>query len=270
MFKQRQIFVLSDSAGETAERVARAAVQQFELGNAAVRRFRRIQSEEEIAGLVQLAHTEQSFIVYTLVLPGLREAIQRESAKWSVDIVDIMGPVMETIQHHFKLTPLLKPGLLYDMNEDYYRRIEAIEFAVKYDDGRDARGLLLADIVLIGVSRTSKTPLSMYLAYKGYKVANWPLVPGVKPPKELWQISRSRLFALTMDIEALIAIRTERLRLLGLGMGAGYISGLQVLEEYNEAEALVKSLSCPVIDVTNTSIEESAELIMECVVPGQN
>ncbi|MEK4059878.1 MULTISPECIES: pyruvate, water dikinase regulatory protein [Paenibacillus] len=266
MFKQRQIFICSDSACETADRVVRAAMQQFDLGNPAVRRFKRINSEQEIAELVQLAHTEQSFIAYTLVQPGLREAIQREGTEWSVDIVDIMGPMMETIKSTFKLEPLMKPGLLYDMNADYYRRIEAIEFAVKYDDGRDPRGLLLADIVLIGVSRTSKTPLSMYMAYKGYKVANWPLVPGVKPPMELWQIRKHRLFALTMDIEALIKIRTERLRMLGLGAGASYVSELQVLEEYNEAEALMKSLRCPVIDVTSTSIEESADLIMECMV----
>ncbi|MBW4082628.1 kinase/pyrophosphorylase [Paenibacillus sp. S150] len=265
MLKQKQIFICSDSACETADRVVRAAMQQFALGDPVIRRFKRMNSEQDISELVQLAHAEQSFIAYTLVLPRLRGAIQRESADWQVNTVDIMGPMLETMKNTFKLEPLMKPGLLYGMNADYYRRIEAIEFAVKYDDGRDARGLLLADIVLIGVSRTSKTPLSMYMAYKGYKVANWPLIPGIKPPRELLQVGRNRLFGLTMDMEALIGIRRERLRMLGLGAGASYISELQVLEEFDEAEALMKSLHCPVIDVTRRSIEESADLIMECI-----
>lgn len=263
---QREILICSDSIGETGEAVVNAAIRQFDMDSSVrIKHFRRISSPLEIERIVAGAGEQHSVIVYTLVQPELREALLKESLRFRVRAVDIMGPVLEAFSETFHNHPVSRPGRRHDMDAGYFRRIEAIEFAVKYDDGRDVRGITLADIVLIGVSRTSKTPLSMYIAYKGYKVANWPLTRGTRTPSELLQIPRNRIFGLTMDMEALIKIRTERLRALGLGMRAGYTSELQVLEEYNEAESLMKRLGCKIIDVTSKSIEESAGLILECI-----
>ncbi|WP_019911641.1 pyruvate, water dikinase regulatory protein [Paenibacillus sp. HW567] len=260
-----EIYICSDSVGETGDTVVKAALRQFDIRAAGIKHFRRISSEREIREIVELAAQSQSVIVYTLVEMSLREAIQRQSTYHQVQAVDIMGPVIEAISGAFHNPPLLRPGRRHELDAAYYSRIEAIEFAVKYDDGRDARGIALADIVLIGVSRTSKTPLSMYLAYKGYKVANWPLTLHGPTPPEIMKIPRNRIFGLTMDMEALIRIRTERLRALGLGTHAGYASELQVLEESIHADSLMKQLGCTIIDVTNKSIEESAGLILESI-----
>ena len=149
------------------------------------------------------------------------------------------------------------------LDDAYFRKIEAIEFAVKYDDGRDPRGVLNADIVLVGVSRTSKTPLSMYLAHKGFKVANVPLVPEVLPPEELYKIPRNNCVGLIITPDKLNAIRKERLRNLGLTSQANYASFERILEELDYAEKIMKRLGCPVINVSNKAIEETADYILE-------
>jgi regulator of PEP synthase PpsR (kinase-PPPase family) len=153
--------------------------------------------------------------------------------------------------------------MMRKLDDEYFRKIEAIEFAVKYDDGRDPRGILRADIVLVGVSRTSKTPLSMYLAHKRYKVANVPIVPEVKPPDELYQIPRSKCVGLIISPDKLNEIRTERLKALGLGARANYASYERILEELDYAEKIMKRVGCPVINVSNKAIEETAGLILD-------
>ena len=145
------------------------------------------------------------------------------------------------------------------MDEDYFKKVEAIEFAVKYDDGRDPRGILKADIVLIGVSRTSKTPLSQYLAHKSLKVANVPLVPEVDPPEELLSISPEKCFGLKISPEKLNDIRRERLISLGLNDKASYANIERIKEEIRlTLKKLLRKLDCQVIDVTNKAVEETA------------
>ena len=148
------------------------------------------------------------------------------------------------------------------MDEAYFRRVEAIEFAVKFDDGKDARGLILAELVLIGVSRTSKTPLSIFLAHKGIKVANLPIVPEVKLPSELYNMSGKRIVGLTMDAEHILNIRIERLKAMGLPPNSKYASLQRIVEELEYAEALMKQLGSRIINVTNKAIEETAGIIM--------
>jgi regulator of PEP synthase PpsR (kinase-PPPase family) len=148
------------------------------------------------------------------------------------------------------------------MDEDYFRRVEAIEFTVKCDDGRDTSSLLKADIVLIGVSRTSKTPLSIFLAHKGHKVTNLPLVPEVKPPKELFMLQGNRVIGLIMDAEKLLKIRTERLKAVGLPNGAKYAALDRIVEELDYAHELMKQIGCPIINVTDKAIEETAGIIL--------
>ena len=151
------------------------------------------------------------------------------------------------------------------LDSQYFRRVEAIEFAVKYDDGKDPRGLKLAELVLVGVSRTSKTPLSMYLANKQIKVANVPLVPEVLPPDELFEIGRDKVVGLTIAPDQLFAIRKERLLALGLRHQSSYASLERILKELEFSEGIMKSLGCPVFDVTNKAVEETAGRLLELI-----
>jgi len=257
------VFICSDSVGETAEAVVKATMRQFEGIAIRSKRFGHIASEDEVREIVEEAAGRKSLIVYTLVQPELREMMKKETIRLGVRSVDIMGPMMQAFIDVFDDRPQAKPGLLHKLDDDYFRRVEAIEFAVKHDDGKDPRGMLQADIVLIGVSRTSKTPLSIYLAHKGYKVANLPLMPEVKPPGELYQVDRERVFGLTMDAGHMLKIRKERLKALGLAQGGRYTSMSNILEELDYAKSLMEELKCTVIDVTEKAIEETAGYIID-------
>ena len=162
-------------------------------------------------------------------------------------------------------SPRLEPGLVRRLDEEYFRRVAAIEFAVKYDDGKDPRGLLLADVVLIGVSRTSKTPLSMYLAHKRMKVANLPLVPEVDAPEELFWVPPNKVIGLTINPRQLNEIRQERLKALGLHAEANYASMERILEELDYAEKIMRRVGCPIFDVSNKAVEEVANKILEVI-----
>ena len=161
------------------------------------------------------------------------------------------------------MEPLREAGVIRKMDKSYFNRVEAIEFAVKYDDGKDPRGLLKADLVLVGISRTSKTPLSMYLANKHIKVANVPLVPEVPIPKELDSVEPRRIIGLTNSPEKLNVIRTERLKAMGLNGSANYAKLDRILEELDYSEEVMKRLKCPVINVANKAIEETAGIILD-------
>jgi regulator of PEP synthase PpsR (kinase-PPPase family) len=266
--RQRTIFVCSDALGETAEAVARATARQFGTEQVKIKRYGNIKDEEEIKSVILEALRENGFIAYTLVEPELRELMREESIRAGVRAVDVMGPMMQAFIDTFNDSPKYKPGLLHEMDETYYRKIEAVEFAVKYDDGKDAKGFLQAQVVLVGVSRTSKTPVGIYLASKGIKTANYPLTIEVKPPDELFAAAtRTRIVGLTMHPERLLKVRTERLRSLGLPSRANYASLERITQELRFAEDIMKRLECPVIDVSERAIEETAGLILEWMVP---
>ncbi|MUT68041.1 pyruvate, water dikinase regulatory protein [Paenibacillus sp. NEAU-GSW1] len=257
------IYVCSDAVGETAEAVAKATLRQFASDHVKIKRYGHMKTEDEVIQVVAEAARTGGFISYTLVQPELRELMKEEAFRWGVRAVDVMGPMMQAYVDTFGSFPKRKPGLLHSIDDDYYRRMDAIEFAVKYDDGKDARGFIQAQVVLIGVSRTSKTPLSVFLSHKGIKTANLPLMPEVKPPAELMPAPGRLIIGLTMQPEHLLDIRTERLLALGLPASAQYASKERILEELAYAENVMKSFHCPVIDVTNRAIEETAGIIIE-------
>jgi [pyruvate, water dikinase]-phosphate phosphotransferase / [pyruvate, water dikinase] kinase len=265
--RQKVIFVCSDAVGETAEAVARATTRQFATEQVRIKRYGHIKHEDEIKAIINEALLIGGFIAYTLVQPELRETMREETIRCGVRAVDVMGPMMQAFIDTFNDSPKYKPGLLHEMDENYYRKIEAIEFAVKYDDGKDARGLLQAQVVLVGVSRTSKTPLSIYLAHKGIKTANYPLTIEVKPPLELFMASNRLIVGLTMQSDRLLKIRTERLKTLGLPSHAHYASLERIEKELLFASEIMERLKCPVIDVSEKAIEETAGLILEMLAP---
>jgi regulator of PEP synthase PpsR (kinase-PPPase family) len=260
---QQIIYVCSDAVGETAEAVAKATLRQFSSEHVKIKRYGHLKSEDEIVRIVTEAAGTGGFISYTLVQPELRELMKEESLKQGVRAVDVMGPMMQAYVDTFGSYPKREPGLLHSIDDAYHHRMDAIEFAVKYDDGKDARGFVLAQVVLIGVSRTSKTPLSVFLSHKGIKTANLPLMPEVNLPEELKPAPGRLIVGLTMQPEHLLGIRTERLKTLGLPSSAQYASQERIIEELKYAEDVMRSLNCPIIDVTNRAIEETAGIIIE-------
>jgi regulator of PEP synthase PpsR (kinase-PPPase family) len=248
--------------------VARAAASQFNSGLIDVIRVPYVSTSEQICEVVQEAARQNCILCHTLVSPGLRQALADEARKYELLTIDIMGPMINGISKIVNVPPKLTPGLIHKLDQEYFKRVEAVEFAVKYDDGKNPWGLMKADIVLVGVSRTSKTPLSMYLAHKKLKVANVPLVPEVPPPDELFQLPPHKMVGLVIDALQLNEIRQERLKAMGLSGDANYANVNRILTELEYAKGIMKRLRCPVIDVSNKAVEETANRILEIALRG--
>ncbi|MCM3566583.1 pyruvate, water dikinase regulatory protein [Neobacillus mesonae] len=259
------IYVVSDSVGETAELMTKAAISQFNGSEITLKRFPYVEDNEHIDEVLSLVSLDKGMIAFTLVKPEMRKYMLEQAEKAGIRAVDLIGPIIDEIQAFSGKKPLFEPGLVRKLDEDYFKKIEAIEFAVKYDDGRDPRGILKADIILIGVSRTSKTPLSQYLAHKRIKVANVPLVPEVDPPEELYKVPKEKCFGLRIGPEKLNHIRRERLISLGLNDQASYANINRIKEELDFFNQTVEKIGCPVIDVTNKAVEETANIILSYI-----
>lgn len=258
-----KVYVVSDALGETAEFVVRAAASQFFATEMDIMRMPYVNNKQYIREIVAQASMERCILAYTLVVDELRQEMVDAATEYGVATIDIMGPVLQTMADVANETPQMQAGLLRKLDEEYFRKVEAVEFAVKYDDGKDPRGLTHAEIVLVGVSRTSKTPVCMYLAHKGVKAANIPLVPEVNLPQELFALPPGRVVGLTINPTFLNEIRIERLKTLGLTANANYASLRRILDELEYAEAVMRKLGCPVIDVTNRAVEETASKVLE-------
>ncbi|OPJ57004.1 pyruvate, water dikinase regulatory protein [Alkalithermobacter paradoxus] len=257
------IYIISDSLGETGEQVARAVVSQFDIKDYEVRRYPYVLDMSFLKEILGECKKDNAIVLYTLVDLELADYVKEYCKEENIPNIDLVNPVMDAIISKTNLTPLREPGIIRKLDEKYFRRVDAMEFAVKYDDGKDPRGLAKADLVLIGISRTSKTPLSMYLANKNIKVANIPLVPESPLPKELFEIPSKKIVGLTNTPDKLNEIRQERLKALGLSSNANYASMERILEEIEYAEEIMKKLGCPVINVATKAIEETAGLILE-------
>lgn len=256
------IYVLSDSVGETGEQMTKAAISQFNYGNYSIKTFPFITSKEQIMEIIKAASKIPSVVVYTLVVEDLKDVIIEKGIEYDVPTVDLLTPALIAIEEVLGIEPRGESGLIRKLDENYFKKVEAVEFAVKYDDGKDPRGVKKADIVLVGISRTSKTPLSMYLAHKNYKVANVPLIPEVPAPLEIFQKQRKKVIGLVADPYKLNEIRQERLKSLGLSFNANYANLSRINEELEYSRDIMKKLGCLVIDVSNKAIEETAGIII--------
>ncbi|NLC76937.1 MAG: kinase/pyrophosphorylase [Clostridia bacterium] len=263
------IYVVSDALGETAEFVVRAAASQFFETEMDIIRVPYVNDRQHIKELVEEASHYKSMFAYTLVVDELRQEMISQAQKYGIPTIDILGPMLDTMAQVAGEVPLMKAGLLRKLDEEYFRKVEAVEFAVKYDDGKDPRGIFRADIVLVGVSRTSKTPVCMYLAHKKIKAANVPLVPEVGPPEELYSLPPGKVVGLTISPYLLNEIRLERLKALGLTADADYANMKRILMELEYAEKIMKKIGCPVIDVTNRAVEETASKVLEIYYRGE-
>lgn len=258
------IYVISDSVGETAQQVAKAAISQFMINdNYEIRRFPYVVDKKFLMEILNSGKNEDAIIIYTLVDESLSTLTKEYCQNEGLSNIDLMSPILSEIAKKIDRKPRREPGIIRKLDETYFKRVEAIEFAVKYDDGKDPRGVLKSDIVLVGISRTSKTPLSMYLANKNIKVANVPLVPEIPLPKELNDINPKKIIGLTNTPEKLNKIRQERLKALGLSSNANYANLERILQELDYSDDVMKKLGCPVIDVSNKAIEETAGIILD-------
>jgi regulator of PEP synthase PpsR (kinase-PPPase family) len=256
----RTVVVISDATGDTADRVVRAALLQFKDAPCNVRLYSHVRLESEVEEIIERAAELRALVVFTLVSPAERELLWKLCDRLNVDAVDLIGSLMGTMASFLGVQPQGVPGLMHTISEEYYRRIEAVEFAVKNDDGAEPRNLLKADLVLVGISRTSKTPLSTFLAQqKGLRVANVPLVLGVEPPGELDQVDPSKVFGLTIQPDVLMRIRQARLAHLGMPADSSYGMLEHIRKESGYAqEVFRRHPNWPVIDVTAKAIEETA------------
>ncbi len=259
----KRVFILADGTGETAEKVAWAALTQFRSIEVETRAFTRVRSKLEIREIMERAASESAFVVYTVIDPEHRDHIQRLSEELRVEVADLMGWLIVRLGAYLSAKPLLAPGIQHQLDDDYFRRVEAVEFAVKNDDGQAPHNLDRADMVLIGLSRTCKTPLSMYLAHKGIKVANIPLVPDIPPPPELFQIDQEKVYALIIDLNSLARVRSERLKHLGLPPDAEYAAREHIARELRWCRELyARHPTWPVIDTSGRAVEETAAEMM--------
>jgi regulator of PEP synthase PpsR (kinase-PPPase family) len=259
----RLVFVLSDATGETAEKVVRAALLQFANVPVQVRMYTRVRLEAEMRSIIARARQSHALVVFTVVSTAHRELLRRLCDEENVDAVDLIGALMTKLSSFLGAQPKGVPGLLHALGDEYFRRVEAVEFTVRNDDGREPRNLPKADLVLVGISRTSKTPLSTFLAQKGLKVANVPLVLGIEPPVELFQIDQEKIFGLTIKPDALLQIRQARLRHLGMPPDTSYGQRDHIAEEIAYAQSLFREHAAwPVIDITGKAVEETAADIL--------
>ncbi len=258
------IYVVSDSTGETAERVVRAALLQFPEHRVRVRLFTRVRDTAAADDVIGRAAEAGAMIVFTLVAPELREYFHEKANERKIEAVDVIGALIHKVGGFLEAQPINVPTATLPLSEEYFRRVEAIEFAVKSDDGKEPRNFRKADLVLVGVSRTSKTPLSTYLAGRGLRVANIPLVLGVQPPKELFEVPEERVVALTIGIDKLLEIRKQRLSQLGMPTDANYGLRDHVRAELEFAHDLFRQHPAwQVVDVSGRAIEETATIILE-------
>lgn len=263
--KDKIIYAISDSLGETAESVARATASQYDKEPIEIIRVPYIVSEQQIDEVLEDAKVGGHVICHTIVSISLRNYLHTKAKEYGVQAVDIMGPVLNAVGTIADTEPRMTAGMVHKLDQEYFKKVEAIEFAVKYDDGKNPSGFAKADIVIIGVSRTSKTPLSMYLAYKKIKAANLPLVPEVPLPEELFKIPPKKIVGLIIDPYKLNNIRSERLRTIGLEDEANYASVERINQELEYAKAIMRRLHCQVLDVSNKSIEETSSFVMQLI-----
>ena len=249
------IFVVSDATGETAERVAQSALVQFEEAGANVIRRGDIRTPEQLRAVIQEAASHDSVILHTLVSDELRRLMLAESRSQGVDAMDLMGPVLDRLAMRLKLTPQEKPGLFRQLVEATSRQIEAVEFAFRHDDGQHTDELNSAEVVLVGVSRTMKTPTTLFLAYQGWFAANIPIVREIPLPAVVLSLPPERIFCLVMTPNRLLELRRVRADYLAI-RDKPYAQLENIQQELRHSQRVCANHGWRQVDVTGKSVEE--------------
>jgi regulator of PEP synthase PpsR (kinase-PPPase family) len=269
--RKKIIYLVGDSTGETVSKLSRASLAQFDRRHIEVKTFFMVKERKPLEQIIKQAAKDRALIAFTVVQPEMRDYLITEAESRGIKAFDVIGDFISQLSLFLEEKPAQVPGRQYIIDEDYQRRIEAINFSVKHDDGKSPQGLKLADLVLIGLSRTSKTPLSTYLANQGWKVANVPIHPDMTPPDELfYEVAHQKVFGLIINIESLVMLREARLKQLGLEPYAKYADPVTVSDEIEWCKSFYeKHPRWRVLDISNRAIEESAASILRAYKTGK-
>lgn len=264
------IYAVSDGTGKTAEGVVRAALTQFDDSQVRIIRYGGVRVPARVCEVVDEASQTGGFIVHTLVSGQLRQLILTEGRASNVTTVDLMGPMLARLSELMTAQPRAEPGLFQPFDRAYLLRIDAIDYTVRHDDGRNIDDLDLAEIVLFGVSRTSKTPLSIYLAYRGWRVANVPIVKGIEPPPQIFELPHRRVVGLVVRPERLAELRQVRVEHIGT-QALGYADLAHIQEEVTYSyQIFERRRDWPLVDVTTKPIEEAAAEVVSLISRSRN
>lgn len=261
--KRFHLHLVSDSTGETVSSVARAALAQFEAVTPEEHVWSLVRTQGQLEKLIASLDTHPGVVMFTLVNPDMREALRQACGKRGLPCIPVLGHVVRELSGYLDQEATGHTGAQYEMSEDYFTRIDAINFALAHDDGQATWDLEQSDIVIIGVSRTSKSPTCVYLAYRGYKAANVPFVPNVALPENLVGLRQPLIVGLTISGDRLIDIRKSRLMAMNQDTVTDYVNEERVAEEIENSKKMFRAQSWPVIDVTRRSVEETATLIIQ-------
>ena len=256
------VHIISDSIGNTAKDVVDAALVQFSYENKQYKVLKNsnVCTKEKVDCIISNVN-DGDVIVQTLVDGALARYVKEKGLEKNIKVIDLLSEMLSTFEEKLGVKAEGNPGLNRKMGAEYFKRIDALEFAVKYDDGKDINGLKEADVIILGVSRTSKTPLSLYLANRNIKVMNIPIIQDLILPEQLYEVKR-KVIGLTNSVEQLNKLREERLKTLGVVGNSDYTDEIQIFEELEYALEIMGKLGCPIIDVQNKAVEETAELII--------
>lgn len=265
-----KIIIISDGTGETASLMTKAAVVQFSDREIIYTRYKNIRTQVQINAIFEDAAARHDLVVYTLVSPELRKFTQELAMKYTLPAIDLLGPLLNSLAGFFDASPKSEPGLTHMVNEQYFKRIAAMEYTISHDDGKSVDGLAEADIIILGISRTSKTPLSMYLSLQGYKVCNIPIVTGIPIPPEVLKADPNKVICLTIQAEVLHTIRKARLDRLGKDprdhTNENYASMEHVVQDIEYATDIFRqNRRWPVFDVSGKALEETASEVIRIV-----
>ncbi|MEZ0261208.1 MAG: pyruvate, water dikinase regulatory protein [Alphaproteobacteria bacterium] len=261
--KKYHLHLISDSTGGTLNSVVKACLAQFEGVEAEQHFWPLIRTQKQLLTAIEGIRKHPGLAFYTLVDEGLAKALEKHCQGMGVPTISILHPVLQMMSGYFGMTSLAEPGLQHKLNEEYFARMDAVDYALHHDDGqKNDRDIAKADVILVGVSRTSKTPTCIYLANRGVKAANVPYVPGIPFPEKIIELKKPMFVALTAAPERLIDIRRNRLQQLGELRSTDYLDTDRVQEEVREARRFYNRMGWPVIDVTRRSIEETAAEIL--------
>lgn len=262
---ERTILIISDALGNTAHGLALAALGQFDADAARIVRLSKITSISQVEEhFAEFAYEPGKFaVIQTIASPALSKDVSTYLNTHDIPFIDALGPAISLVAGLTGMTPKGIPGVTHRVDERYFERIEAMEYFVEHDDGRGADDLSRAEIVLLGISRTGKTPLSMYLAFQGYRVANIPLMHGVEPPASVYDIDPAKLFGLISTTNVVSSIRQTRIgEEVARGFTGTYASPEHVSLEMDEAHALMRRLGCFIVRTDKRAIEETASEII--------
>lgn len=261
--KKYHLHLISDSTGGTLNSVVKACLAQFDGVEAEQHFWPLIRTQKQLLTAIEGIRKHPGLAFYTLVDEGLAKALEKHCQGIGVPTISILHPVLQMMSGYFGMTSLAEPGLQHKLNEEYFARMDAVDYALHHDDGqKNDRDIAKADVILVGVSRTSKTPTCIYLANRGVKAANVPYVPGIPFPEKIIDLKKPMFVALTAAPERLIDIRRNRLQQLGEIRSTDYLDEERVQEEVREARRFYNRMGWPIIDVTRRSIEETAAEIL--------